>query len=381
MSKNNEHFSFFRLWAVMRKEFTLMRRDRLTFAILLIIPMMQLIMFGYAINTNPKYLPTAVIAEDHSPFTRAFLTGLTNTEYFSITAQPNTEKAGDDLLARGDVLFVVTIPSDFTRNLIRGDHPQIVIDADATDPVATSSALGAIPPLVQTIFNPLFVGNLSNLQTPASPVDVVLHAKYNPEAITSYNIVPGLLGVVLTMMMVMVTCLSITKEREIGTMETLLSTPIKPLEVMIGKIAPMIIVGYIQVLVILMAAVFLFHVPISGSIWLLLLAALPFIAANLSVGVTFSSLAQNQLQSVQMTMFFFLPSMLISGFMFPFYGMPQWAQWIGSILPLTHFLRIVRGIMLKGNDFAQIWPEIWPILIFMVVVIIIGARVYRRTLD
>jgi ABC-2 type transport system permease protein len=381
MKKNHKYFSFFRLWSVMRKEFILMRRDRFTFAILLVIPLMQLLLFGYAINTNPKYLPTAVVTTDNNPFTRAFLAGLVNTQYFAITKTPKTTKEADNMLAKGEVQFVVTIPSDFARNLVRNDHPQIDIDADATDPVATSSALGAVQPLLQTVFNPLLVGNLRSLQPQPPPVDVVLHAKYNPEAITSYNIVPGLLGVVLTMTMVMSTCLSITKEREIGTMESLLATPVRPLEVMIGKIAPQLIVGYTQVSIILLAAVFLFHVPIFGSVLLLLLAALPFIAANLSVGVAFSSAAQNQMQAVQMTMFFFLPSIMLSGFMFPFRGMPQWAQWVGSILPLTHFLRIARGIMLKGNGLEQIWPDVWPILIFMVVVILIGVKVYRRTLD
>lgn len=379
--RGNNFFSFARLFAVMRKEFILMRRDRFTFAILLIIPLMQLILFGYAINTNPKYMPTAVVAADQSPFTRAFITGLVNTEYFAITKMPKTEKEADNLLATGEVQFVVTIPSDFTRKLVRNEHPQIAIDADATDSVATSSAMGTIPSLVQTVFNPLLVGNLQYMQPQPPPVDVVMHARYNPESITSYNIVPGLLGVVLTMTLVMVTCLALTKEREIGTMETLLATPAKPLEVMIGKIAPQIIVGYIQASIILLAAIFLFHVPIFGSVVLLLIVALPFIAANLSVGVAFSSLAQNQLQAVQMTMFFFLPSILMSGFMFPFRGMPQWAQWVGSILPLTHFLRITRGIMLKGNGFVQVWPEIWPILLFMVIAIAIGAKVYRRTLD
>lgn len=377
----NNHFSWFRLCAIIKKEFTQMRRDRLTFAILIIIPIMQLIIFGYAINTNPKNLPTAILSSDHSPFTRAFIQGLKNTSYFKITQEVKTEKQSDELLATGKVQFVVTIPSDFTRNLIRGERPEIAIDADATDPVASGSALSAVPVMTQTIFNPLLVGNLRHLRPTPAPVNVVLHAKYNPEEITAYNIVPGLLGVILTMTMVMITSMAITKEYEIGTMENLLATPAKPLEVMIGKILPYIIVGYIQVALIIGMAYFLFKVPIFGSIWLLLLTIFPFIAANLAVGICFSSLAKSQLQAVQMTFFFFLPSILLSGFMFPFRGMPIWAQWLGSALPLTHFLRIVRGIMLKGNTTMQVLPHIWPILIFMIVVILIGAKVYRRTLD
>lgn len=365
----------------MSKEFIHIRRDKITFAILIVIPLMQLVLFGYAINTNPRHLPTAILSADHSPFTRAFITGLKNTDYFAITYVAKTEKEADNLLATGKAQFVVTIPPNFTRQLVRGQRPQISVDADATDPVATSSALRAVPVLAQTVFNPLLVGNLRRLRVTSSLVDMVLHAKYNPEAISAYNIVPGLLGVVLTMTMVLITGLALIRERELGTMESLLATPVKPLEVMIGKIIPYIIVGYIQVALILIIAFSLFHVPLFGSLWLLILATLPFIVANLAVGIAFSSLAKNQLQAAQMTIFFFLPSLLLSGFMFPFRGMPTWAEWVGNLLPLTHYLRIVRGIMLKGNVFSQVWPHIWPLLIFMFVVVVIGVKVYRQTLD
>lgn len=374
-------FSGRRLWAVMHKEFIQMCRDRVTFAILIIIPLMQIILFGYAINTNPKYLPTVVLTSDYSPFTRTFISGLKNTEYFSIKKEVKTEKEADNMLATDKAQFIISIPPNFTRDLIRGDHPEIGVDADGTDPVASGRALASVPILTYTVFNHLLVGNLRHLRAVPPPVNVVYHAKYNPEAITAYNIVPGLLGVVLTMTMVMVTCMALTKEREIGTIESLLSTPVQPLEVMIGKLMPYIIVGYIQVFLILIAAFLLFSVPMFGSLFLLVIASLPFIAANLAMGITFSSMAQNQLQAVQMTFFFFLPSILLSGFMFPFWGMPIWAQWIGDCLPLTYFLRIVRGIMLKGNTAIQIWPHIWPILVFMLVVIAIGSRIYHRTLD
>ena len=376
-----DHFSLSRLGALIRKEFIQVGRDRLTFGILIIIPIMQLIIFGYAINTNPKNLPTAIVSADHSPFTRAFVQGLKNTSYFAITSKVKTKQQAETLLDTGKVQFVVNIPPNFTRDLIRGDHPQINVDADATDPVASGSALNAVAGMTQTIFNPLLVGNLSQLKPRAPPVDLVVHAKYNPEEITAYNIVPGLLGVILTMTLVMVTSTAITKEYEIGTMENLLATPARPLEVMLGKILPYIIIGYIQVGLILGMALFVFHVPMFGSLLVLLLAILPFIAANLAVGICFSSIATKQLQAVQMTFFFFLPSILLSGFMFPFRGMPLWAQWLGNALPLTHFLLIVRGVMLKGNTGMQILPHIWPILIFTLVVILIGFKVYRRTLD
>ncbi|ATN86565.1 ABC transporter permease [Coxiella burnetii] len=377
----HNYFSWHRCVAVAFKEFVQMRRDRLTFAMIIGIPLIQLILFGFAINTNPKYLPTALVSADHSDFTRTFIRGVENTEYFRITAQPKTLKEADTLLAKSKVLFVINIPPDFTRNLIRGMHPQILIEADASDPVAAVNALAAIPTLETTIFNPLFKGNLNDLRSQPEPLNIVLHRKYNPENITQYNIVPGLLGVVLTMTMVLITSLAMTRERERGTGESLLATPVRPLEVMIGKITPYIIVGYLQVSIILVASRYLFDVPIEGSITLLLISALPFVAANLSVGLTFSSIAKNQLQAVQSAFFFFLPSILLSGFMFPFAGMPQWARWLGEILPLTHFLRITRGILLKGNSWYEILPDLWPILLFAAIALLIGLKRYRQTLD
>jgi len=392
---------FYRLWAVMLKEFIQMRRDPLTFGILVAIPLMQLILFGYAINTNPKHMPTTVIAADHSPFTRAFIAGLKNTDYFTITTQAKSEREANQMLANGKVQFVANIPANFTKELIRGKRPQISIEADATDPVASGSALSAVPVVAANAFSHLIVGPLGYLQMQPSAmtnslnradyrpdpnlqvplVRVVSHAKYNPESITSYNIVPGLLGVVLTMTMILVTGLALTREREVGTMENLLATPVSPIEVMIGKVLPYIIVGYIQVSLILTAAFALFHVPMLGNLFLLLIGTFPFIAANLTVGIMFSSIAKNQLQAVQLTFFFFLPSILLSGFMFPFRGMPTWAQYVGTCLPLTHYLRVVRGIVLKGNSLTMVLPHIWPMLLFMLVVIAIGAKVYRRTLD
>ncbi len=383
--KKNNHslprFSGARTVAVMFKEFMQMRRDRVTFAMMVVIPLMQLILFGYAINTNPKHLPTAVLMGDNSAFTRTFVRGMQQTDYFRVIAQPNSEQAAERLIKENKALFVVSIPPNFTDRLVRGLHPQILLEADATDGVAINSALAALQQLTSQVFNPLLRGNLSDLKAKPPPVKLITHAKYNPENITSYNIVTGLLGVVLTMTLVMVTSAAIVRESERGTVESLLATPVRPLEVMVGKITPYVVVGYIQVALILLLSYYLFSVPMRGSIWLLALAVLPFIAANLSVGIAFSSIAKSQLQAMQMTFFFFLPSILLSGFMFPFYGMPVWAQWIGQVLPLTHFLRITRGILLKGNAFVEIWPDLWPILLFMVVAIIIGVKRYRQTLD
>ena len=358
-----------------------MKRDRVTFAMMVGIPLMQLMLFGFAINSDPKHLPTAIRAADQGPFARTLVAALRHSNYFSLVREAASEAEADRLLKLGEVQFVINIPEDFSRKLLRGERPTLLIEADASDPAATGPAVAAVRAIADPVLDRDLAGPLARLRAKAGPIDFRLHAHYNPENITQYNIVPGLMGVVLTMTMVIITALAITRERERGTMENLLATPVRPFEVMIGKILPYIAVGYIQVTLILIAARFIFGVPMVGSLVLVYAAALLFIAANLSMGVTFSTLAKNQLQAVQMAFFFFLPSILLSGFMFPFRGMPEWAQWIGTCLPLTHFLRIVRGILLKGNGPVEIAPEIWPLLAFLVIAMAVGVTRYRQTLD
>lgn len=370
-----------RLLAVMFKEFIQMSRDKVTFAMIIGIPLMQLILFGYAINTNPRHLPTAIVNPDYSNFGRRILTGMENSTYFQFISAGSTEQEAQELLKRGEVQFVVNFPINFSHDLVRGLRPTLLMEADATDPAATSRAVSVFEQLAFVGLTEELQGPLNALGAGTSPYQAQVHAVYNPLAITAYNIVPGLLGVVLTMTMVIITALAITREYERGTMENLLATPLRPLEVMVGKIVPYIIVGYLQVALILLAAKFLFNVPSQGSILLLLILCLPYIAANLVVGLTFSTLATNQLQAMQGAMFFFLPSILLSGFMFPFRGMPNWAQWVGNLLPLTHFLLIVRGILLKGNGFFEVWRQIIPIVSFTIVVMAIGFKRYRQTLD
>lgn len=374
-------FSLARLWAIVVKEFIQMRRDRVTFAMMVGIPLIQLVLFSYAINLDPKHLSAAVIVADHGPQGRALLYALRNSTYFEFVRQVETEVEGRAALSRGEVQFVINIPENFTHDLLRGDRPAVLVEADATDPGATGGPLGALPTLLNSALLNDAKGPLDYLASTDGPIDLRIHTLYNPEAITQYTIVPGLLGVVLTMTMVMITALAITRERESGTMENLLSMPTRPLEVMIGKIVPYILVGYIQMGLILVVSRYLFHVPMVGSVPLLLAVTFVFIAASLAVGVTFSTVAQNQRQALQMTLFFFLPSMLLSGFMFPFRGMPPWAQVIGEILPLTHFLRIVRGILLKGNGWSEVMLQLWQIALFAVVVLVIAVMRYRRTLD
>jgi ABC-2 type transport system permease protein len=370
-----------RFWAIVAKEFIQMRRDRVTFAMMIGIPLLQLVIFGYAINSDPKHLPTAVYSADNSVFARTAVWGLRNSSYFDVTREAKNEAEIQKWLAQGKIQFAVEIPVDFSRQLLRGEKPDLLLEADATDPAAVGYAIAAINLLTTTVLNRDLTGPLAKLRSSAPPFHLVTHQHYNPENITQYNIVPGLMGVMLTMTMIIITALAITRERERGTMENLLSTPVRPSEVMIGKIVPYIIVGYIQVFLILAAAKFLFDVPIVGSVSLLLVLVFPFIGANLAVGITFSTIGRNQLQAVQMAFFFFLPSLLLSGYMFPFRGMPGWAQDIGEILPLTHFLRVVRGILLKGNGLAEIAPDLWPIALFLVVMLAIGIKRYRQTLD
>ena len=374
-------FSWDRFVAVMVKEFVQMRRDRLTFAMMVGIPIIQLILFGFAINSDPKGLPTVVLSADNSVFARTFVRAMENSGYFKIVRHAASEADAEHALAVGEVQFALTIPENFGRKLVRGERPVLLLEADATDPAATSNALAALVSLNQTALARDLAGSLAHLSGPPPPFEVRVHRRYNPEGVTQYNIVPGLIGVVLTMTMIMMTSLAMTRERERGTMENLLATPVRPIEVMAGKIVPYIIVGYVQVTIILLVARLLFSVPIVGSLVLLSVVLILFIAANLSVGFTFSTLAKNQMQAMQMTFFFFLPSMLLSGFMFPFRGMPQWAQWLGEILPLTHFLRIVRGILLKGNNVAEILPNVWPIAAFLLVAAVIALGRYRETLD
>jgi len=377
----NAVFSPSRWLGIVIKEFTQLKRDRLTFGMIVGIPVVQLILFGFAINTDPKHLPTVAIVADRGEFSRSIVSALANSSYFDFIGEARDEADAERMLATGDAQFVLTIPEDFSRRLVRGERPAILLEADATDPVATGSAISAVNQVAGTALVHDLTGALAPLAASPAPFEVRVHARYNPESITQYNIVPGLLGVILTMTMILMTGLAITRETERGTMENLLATPATAFEVMTGKIVPYVLIGLIQVTLVLLLARFMFNVPMLGNLVLLYLMVLLFIAANLTLGLTFSALARNQLQAMQMTFFFFLPSMLLSGFLFPFRGMPGWAQAIGQALPLTHFVRIVRGVLLKGNGWSAVMPDAWPIALFMVIVILIGLRFFRSTLD
>ena len=370
-----------RMRAIALKEAIQMRRDRLTFGMMFGLPVMQLILFGFAINLDPKQLPAALLLEEQTPLVRTLVSALATSEYYRFTSHVSSQEESDALLTSGAVAFVVTVPAGFTRALLRGERPQLLIEADASDPAAASNAMARAPAILAQALQPALVGPLAPLAGKPDPFELVLHSRYNPEGRTSHNIVPGLLGVILTMTLVMMTGMAMTREVERGNLENLLAMPARPLEVMLGKIAPYVAVGATQTLVVLLAADWLFTVPFAGSLTLLLLGVLIFTIANLTLGFTFSTVARSQLQAMQLTMFFFLPSILLSGFMFPFRGMPLWAQWLGEALPLTHFLRIIRGIMLKDAGFAQLQTPFLALLAFTGVVMAIAMLRYRRTLD
>ena len=366
-----------RTWAVLVKEFIQLKRDRVSFAMIIMVPLIQLLLFGYAINTNPRHLPTAVLLQENSDLGRSILAALKNTDYFRVIERPRSEAELDEMLASGKILFGIEIPRNFERSVRRGDKPAMLIVADATDPVAASAAVGALGQVVQTALS-----HDRGLPDPGKPTfEIRTHQRYNPAGLTQLNIVPGLVGTILTMTMLIFTALSVTREIERGTMENLLSMPITPVEIMLGKIIPYVIVGFVQAAMIIGIGVLLFGVPILGNVLLLAVLSTLFITTNLSIGYTFSTIVQNQLQAMQMSMMFFLPSILLSGFMFPFAGMPVWAQYLGEGLPLTHYIRIVRAIMLKGAAPSNLQYDTIALIALMLIAMTIAVTRFRRTLD
>jgi ABC-2 type transport system permease protein len=373
--------SLSRITAVIAKEFTQLVRDRLTYAMIIGIPIIQLLLFGYAINSDPKHLPTAVLVQDQGAFSRSVVGAMQRSDYFDIVANARSPAEMDKLIERGEIQFAVTIPGDFTRRVVRHDNPRILVEADASDPAATGGAVAALAQLPQYALVHDLKGSVAPAAAPVQPFQVIVQRRYNPENITSYNIVPGLMATILTMTLVMMTALAVTRETERGPMAMLLSTPVRPLEVMIGKLTPYVVVGVIQALIILVMARLMFGVPLEGG-WLALIVGMAlFIVGNLALGFLISTVARNQLQAMQMGMCYFLPSILLSGFLFPFRGMPEWAQWLGTILPITHMLRVVRGSVLKGVGIADQLPNLGALTLFVMVVAGLAIKQYRTTLD
>lgn len=377
----DHRFTLHRMIAILGKELIQMRRDRMTLGLLIGIPVMQLFIFGYAINMVPRHMATVVTIADPGPMADSVVAALNNSSYFDIVKATASPKEARTMLAEGKASFAVFIPPNFSRDIVKGARPDLLVEADATDPAAGSYALSALPGLAVSALRDDLVGPLASLNPKPAPFNVVVHNLYNPEAITQYNIVPGLLGVILTLTMVLATAIALTRERERGTYENLLAMPARPFEIMVGKILPNILVGAFQATLILVLARYVFGVPFVGSLVLLGVCATVFITALLGVGYTISTVARNQMQAMQMTFFFLLPSIMLSGFIFPFRGMPIWAQGLGEVLPITHFLRCVRGILLKGNGPLEVWPEVWPMMAFLVVAGTVAITRFRRTLD
>jgi ABC-2 type transport system permease protein len=375
--------SISRMMAVLAKEFTQLVRDRLTYAMIIGIPIFQLLLFGYAINSDPKHLPTAVLVQDQGQFSRSVVGALQHSEYFDLRYTARSPAELHRLIERGAAQFAITIPGDFTRRVVRGDRPQMLVEVDASDPAATGPAVAALASLPQNALVHDLKGPLASRAAPGppQPFEVVVQRRYNPENITSYNIVPGLVATILTLTLVMMTALAMTRETERGTMETLLSTPLRPIEVMVGKLTPFVLVGVLQATIIISMARLLFGVPMAGGWAALILGLFLFIVGSLSLGFLVSTVARNQLQAMQMSFFYFLPSILLSGFLFPFRGMPEWAQWIGTVVPVTHMLRVIRGAMLKGVGIVEVLPSLGALALFVLIVAGIAIKQYRTTLD
>lgn len=380
-SSNRDFHYYSRWWAIVKKEFIQLRRDYVTLAMMVIVPISQTALFGFAINTDPKHLPTAIISADNSVFSRTFINSMKNSDYFDIQNDNFTKAEAKQALKSGKVLFVLHIPPNFSRNILRGETPEILLEADASDPNNVNSPIIAITGMLDHVFQEDFNGPLSHLYQNKQPYTLNSHLLYNPEKITQYNIIPGLIGAILLFSLTMVTAMAITRERERGTMEQLLAMPLRPYEVIAGKIIPYVLIGVIQATFIIIAGFYVFNIPFLGSLFIFYIVVLLFISVTISIGVSLSSFASNQMESLQFTIMYLLPSLLLSGFMFPFAGMPLWAQYLGNLLPLTHFVSLARAIMLKGSSFIELWPHVWPLIIMQIILFFLAVKFYRKTLD
>jgi ABC-2 type transport system permease protein len=374
-------FSFGRFRAILIKEFIQMRRDRVTFGMMIGLPIIQLLLFGFIINSDARHMPTLIEANDDGPLIRAIVSGMEVSEYFDIRGVVHGAAEGEKALRDGTAAFVVVFPSNFERDVVRGRNPSVLVSADASDPTAVGGAVGALSGVVPVAIRETFTGPLLGLAAGAPPFSVVVHKEYNPEGKTSTNIVPGLLAIILSMTMVMMTAVAIVKESERGTMEMLIATPARPFEVMLGKILPYVLVGYVQTIVFLLTGLTIFGVPFEGSWLAFFLGFNLFIMVNLALGFLISAAARSQMQAMQLSMFTILPSVLLSGFLFPFGAMPGWAQVIGNVVPATHFLRVVRKVMLKGGGLADVGGEFTALSIILVAFALLAMLRYRQTLD
>ena len=359
-----------RLGSIVVKELRQLRRDRLTFAMIIGIPTMQLILFGYAINLDVRNLETAVLDQSETARSRELVAGLAATGVMHMGRVVSSPQEVEALMRAGEISAAVVLPPDFETRLERRDRPAVQIVVDGSEQVIQAAArqLAAFP-----------VAGNQGWTSATAAVEVVNF--YNPERRAAVNTVPGLVGMILTMTMVLFTAIALVRERERGNLEMLIATPVSPWELTVGKILPFIGIGLVQTTVVLVLGDVLFNVPLRGSLIELYIAALVFITANLSLGITISTLTRTQFQAMQMSFFTFLPQILLSGFMFPFAGMPQAAQYVAEALPLTHFLRLVRGIMLRGADLTELWPSLMALGIFITIMLGVAVSRVRKRLD
>ena len=368
-----ELLNFFRrMWAIAIKELRQLSRDKGTFALVVMIPLIELVLFGYAINTDVRHLRAAVADQSQSAYSRQVIAEVGATQVVDFVATVSTAEQLEALLRSGEVSVALFIPEDAQRRSQQPGRKVAQLLVDGSDPVIAGAvaALRAMP-VVQR--------GSSTMASGAEAFE--LRIQYNPEKRSAINVVPGLIGVILTMTMVLFTAIAIVREKEQGTLELLIATPLSTMELMVGKVIPYIGIGLIQAALILWMGYWIFSVPINGSLLDIFLASLLFIAASLTLGLVISTLAQNQLQAMQMTIFIFMPSILLSGFMFPFDGMPVLAQNIAEALPLTHFLRIIRGIILRGAELGEMMPEIYTLAIFTVVTLGLAGLRFNKRLD
>ena len=348
---------------------------------LLIIPFLQIILFGYAINTNPKFLPTSVIDYDRSEFSRKLIQGLINSEYFSIHTLNPTEKQAERLMREGKTLITIHINSDFSKKLIRGEVPEVLMEADFTDFFAVGGAISTAETVVNQLYSKEKKGLFHYFNSGLPTVVLNVHRLYNPTLNTTYNMIPGLIGVIIFLTLAILASHTITDEKTQGTFLTLINSPIKSYELILGKIIPYILIGYVQLTIVILFAWWLFDLPIHGSLALFYLVSFPFIVASLVYGIYCSIIASSSMLSQQFVILIYLPSIFLSGFMFPFYGLPKFAQYIGELLPLTHYIRISRGIFIKGYNLEEVWVHLWPILIFLLIFSILSVITFKKTLD
>lgn len=375
---------FKRLRALVIKEFIQMRRDRLTLAMMLLLPLVQLAVFGFAINTDVKHVPMVVIDRSLSRQSRELIQAFTNSEYFDLVATVDKEAELADQVDRGLVKVGLVIPPDYAKNLSRGLPAKVQVLVDATDPIIASSALANSQGIANYLSLPILYRHLergTSYRPPDLPVTMEIRAWYNPDLVTSHYIVPGLIGVILTMTMMMITSMAIVKERETGTLEQLITTPLRPVELMLGKIIPYMVVGYVQVTIALLVGVLVFKVPVRGSITALYTVAFFFILCYLGLGLLISTVSGNQQQAMQVSFFIFLPTILLSGFMFPRAGMPEPAQYLGLVMPLTYFLEILRGIILKGVGLGVLMRFIAPMIVLMICFFSLAVIRFQRRMD